>query len=48
MDATDKGAVATALAAKVARTTLTISYDNAVVSPWGQTDICGLMVIDLK
>lgn len=46
--ATDKGALATALAAKASGATITISYDNAVVAPWGQTDICGLMYMDIQ
>jgi hypothetical protein len=45
---TDKGAAATALAAKISGAPVTIWYDNTIVSPWGETDVCGATSIDLQ
>jgi hypothetical protein len=39
---TDNRAAATALAAKLSGA-VTIGCDNAIVSPWEETDICGIV-----
>jgi len=48
ISATDKAAAATALAAKISGASVTIGYDNSIASPWGETDICGVVDIDLN
>jgi hypothetical protein len=48
ISAADKGAAATALAAKLSGASVTIWYDNTIVSPWGETDVCGIVSIDLN
>lgn len=48
LSSTDKGADATALAAKISGASVTITYDNTIVSPWGDTGICGAVAIDLN
>lgn len=48
ISASDKGAAATALAAKLSGVPVTIWYDSTIVSPWGEADICGMVSIDLN
>lgn len=45
--ATDKQSAAVAAAAKLAGVSVSIWYDPAVPAPWGETDMCGMMSIDL-
>jgi len=42
INSTDNRAAGTALAAKLSGASVTIWYDNTIVSPWGETDICGI------
>jgi hypothetical protein len=46
--AADKAAQAVAIAAKIAGAQVTLWYDSTVVAPWGETDICGAIDIDLN
>lgn len=48
LSATDKGADATALAAKVSGASVNITYDPTIISPWGDTTVCGAVAIDLN
>lgn len=48
INSADNRAAATALAAKLSGASVTIGYDNTIVSPWGETDICGIVTIDLN
>jgi hypothetical protein len=42
----DKSAQAVAVAAKASGAQVSVIYDNTIVAPWGETDICGALVID--
>ena len=48
ISSTDNRTTATALASKLSGASATIWYDNTIVSPWGETDICGITEIDLN
>ena len=44
---TDKLSASVAVAAKLAGSSVVLSYDPTVYSPWGESDVCGLLSIDL-
>lgn len=48
VDATDKNTLAVVLAAKTTGATVSINFDNAVPSPWGDTSMCALDLISLN
>jgi hypothetical protein len=48
VDATDKSALAVVLAAKTTGASVTINFDDAVFSPWGDTSMCVLQLISLN
>jgi hypothetical protein len=43
--ASDKTALSVALAAKAAGSSVTITYDNSITSPWGDTSTCAVVAI---
>ena len=45
---TDKATQGVALSAKAMGAQVTLWYDNTIVAPWGETDICGAVNIDLN
>jgi hypothetical protein len=45
--ATDKFSASVAVAAKLAASSVVVWYDPTVYAPWGESDVCGLLSIDL-
>jgi hypothetical protein len=48
VDPSDTKALAVVLAAKTTGSSVTINFDNAVPSPWGDSSMCVLQVISLN